>query len=225
MHLFGGACLFRRVVVNTKDFINVLAADSRLRWPYKRTIPLATLAGIVLTGGVFFVVIGPRVDIAQASETVRFMFKFVVTLTLAGTAYVLVFRGGRPGASLACWKWLLLAAPTLLGMAAIPELFATPSHTWMSRLIGSNSLACLTVIPSLSMIPLACLLLALRQGAPANPRLAGACAGLVASGIAATFYAANCIDDSPLFVATWYPIATAIVVLIGSATGSRLLRW
>jgi hypothetical protein len=34
---------------------------------------------------------------------------------------------------------------------------------------------------------------------------------LAASGIAATFYAANCTDDSALFVITWYPIAILIV--------------
>jgi len=65
----------------------------------------------------------------------------------------------------------------------------------------------------------------LRQGAPTRPGLAGAVAGLAASGIAATFYASNCTDDSPLFVATWYPIATAMVVVVGYLIGTRALRW
>jgi hypothetical protein len=43
--------------------------------------------------------------------------------------------------------------------------------------------------------------------------------------IAATFYASNCTDDSPLFVATWYPLAIGIVVLAGYVAGSRCLRW
>jgi hypothetical protein len=50
-------------------------------------------------------------------------------------------------------------------------------------------------------------------------------AGLVAAGIAATFYAAHCPDDSPFFVATWYTLATGIVVLIGTLAGRRWLRW
>ncbi|MGE0341338.1 MAG: NrsF family protein, partial [Xanthobacteraceae bacterium] len=66
---------------------------------------------------------------------------------------------------------------------------------------------------------------ALRYGAPTQPTLAGAIAGLAAGGIAATFYALNCNNDSPLFVATWYPIAIGIVVLAGATIGSRLLRW
>jgi hypothetical protein len=65
----------------------------------------------------------------------------------------------------------------------------------------------------------------LRQDAPSQPSLAGAVAGLAASGIAATFYAANCDDDSPLFVMTWYPIAIAIVASVGYLAGRKLLRW
>jgi hypothetical protein len=81
------------------------------------------------------------------------------------------------------------------------------------------------LIPFLAIGPLACLLIALRQGAPARPGLAGLIAGLAATGIAATFYAANCSDDSPLFVAIWYPAATAAVVLAGYLAGLKLLKW
>jgi len=54
---------------------------------------------------------------------------------------------------------------------------------------------------------------------------AGAVAGLAASGIAATFYAANCTDDSALLVITWYPIATLIITAAGYLIGRKLLRW
>jgi hypothetical protein len=75
---------------------------------------------------------------------------------------------------------------------------------WMPSLVGHNARFCLTLIPLLSIGPLACLLAALREGAPSSPGLAGAVAGLGASGIAATFFAANCTDDSALFLITWY---------------------
>jgi len=70
-----------------------------------------------------------------------------------------------------------------------------------------------------------CFLAALRKGAPSQPGLAGAVAGLAASGIAATFYASNCTDDSPLFVMTWYPLAILIVTAAGYVVGRTLLRW
>jgi hypothetical protein len=100
-----------------------------------------------------------------------------------------------------------------------------PEASWRPRMMGHNARFCLTFIPLLSIGPLACFLFALRQGAPERPGIAGAVAGLAASGIAATFYASNCTDDSPLFVAFWYPIAIALVTLVGYIAGSKLLRW
>jgi hypothetical protein len=45
---------------------------------------------------------------------------------------------------------------------------------------------------------------------------------LAASGIAATFYAAHCTDDSALFVMTWYSLATLIVTTAECALWSAL---
>lgn len=58
-----------------------------------------------------------------------------------------------------------------------------------------------------------------------RPGFAGFSAGILAGGIAATLYAANCADDSPLFVATWYPIAIGALALLGVALGQRFARW
>jgi len=95
----------------------------------------------------------------------------------------------------------------------------------MTRLVGSNSRLCLTAIPLMSLPLLAAALFGLRHGAPTRPAIAGAIAGLLAAGLAATLYASHCTDDSPLFVATWYTIATVLVAAIGALAGSRLLRF
>jgi hypothetical protein len=95
----------------------------------------------------------------------------------------------------------------------------------MTRLVGNNSRVCLVAIPSLSLPLLAAALFGLRHGAPARPALAGAMAGLLSAGLAATLYAAHCSDDSPLFVATWYTLATALVTAIGALAGAKLLRF
>jgi hypothetical protein len=84
---------------------------------------------------------------------------------------------------------------------------------------------CLVLIPALSAAPFIALILALRQGAPTRPMLAGATAGLVAAAIGATLYASHCQDDSPLFLAAWYVIAVAIMAALGALLGARLLRW
>jgi hypothetical protein len=95
----------------------------------------------------------------------------------------------------------------------------------MTRLIGNNSKLCLIAIPLMSLPLLAAALIGLRHGAPTRPAASGAIAGLAAAGLAATLYASHCTDDSPLFVATWYSIATAAVAASGALAGSRVLRF
>ena len=90
---------------------------------------------------------------------------------------------------------------------------------------GKNALLCLTVVPALGLVPLALMLWTLRQGASTRPAWGGFCAGILAGGIAATFYAANCTDDSPLFVATWYPIAVGLLGVLGAVAGRFFARW
>ena len=95
----------------------------------------------------------------------------------------------------------------------------------MTRLVGSNSKVCMSAVPLMSLPLLAASLISLRHGAPTRPALEGAMAGLLSAGLAATIYASHCTDDSPLFVATWYTIATALVTAIGALIGSRVLRF
>jgi hypothetical protein len=95
----------------------------------------------------------------------------------------------------------------------------------MTRLVGQNSRVCMTAIPAMSLPLLASALVGLRHGAPTRPTLAGAIAGLLSAGLAATVYASHCTDDSPLFVATWYTIATALVTAVGALAGSKVLRF
>jgi hypothetical protein len=211
--------------VETNDLIRLLAQDAPVRLRIGRALALAAAGGILVSGLVFFAGIGFRADIDAAMRTTRFLFKFVFTIVLAVTSFGLVYRIGRPGVPMKRWAWALVLAPLLLAGAAAAEMAVMPENSWHARMMGHNAHFCLVLIPLLSIGPLACFILALRHAAPERPGIAGAVAGLAASGIAATFYASNCTDDSPLFVALWYPIAIAVVTLAGYLAGSRLLRW
>jgi len=182
-------------------------------------------ASIAIAALVFFAVLGLRADFTAALETPRFLFKFLVTITLVVSAFGCIRALSRPGVpslrAIAC----LAAAPALITLAVIAELLALPSNTWSATMIGTNSVVCLTYIPLIGVGPLAVLLLALRHGAPSRLALAGAVAGLLAGGIAATFYAAQCNDDSPLFIAVWYTFAIASLAALGAAGARRLARW
>jgi hypothetical protein len=211
--------------METDHLIELLAQDSSTARSFRPVLITAVFYGIVIAATVFFTSIGFRPDIFEAVKSGRFLFKCVVTITLAVSAAVTALRLGRPSESLGRKGLALAVAPALMIVAALVELLIVPESRWMPRLIGHKSRFCLTLIPFLSVGPLACLLIALRQGAPSNPGLAGAVAGLAASGIAATLYAANCTDDSPLFVITWYPIAILTVTSVGYLMGQKLLRW
>jgi hypothetical protein len=119
----------------------------------------------------------------------------------------------------------LLVAPALIAMAVVVELILSAPEIWQAKAVGANSLVCLISITLIGIGPLGIFLLALRHGAATRPVLAGAVAGLLAGGIAATFYAAQCTDDSPLFVAIWYTLAIGMLALTGGAIAYRIARW
>ncbi len=212
--------------MRTDDLIRSLTADQGTSMPsLERALALALAAGFAVSVVLFWVVLAPRPDVASAAMTLRFDLKIVEALLLAATAILLALRLARPAAPTRARAIALLAAPALLLAAVVAELVLVPSGQWMPRLVGSNSLVCLGSIPLLSLPLLAGALYALRQGAPTRPALTGAVAGLVASGLAAALYATHCVDDSPLFVATWYSLAIVVVTLLGAALGRRVLRW
>jgi hypothetical protein len=212
--------------METNDLIKAIARDAAApRLSIGMLLIGACLLASVIAAIVFFAMLGPRPDFAEAAHTLRFLLKFVVTATLAATALVQVAELARPDARLSPRVALLVIAPAIL-LAAIRMEFATiPAAEWGTRLVGTNSLICMTLIPLIGLGPLAVFLGALRYGAPTRPALAGAACGLLAGGLAATFYAAHCFDDSPFFVATWYSLAIAILTLAGAAAGRFVLRW
>ena len=211
--------------MRTDNLICVLAADSAPRRSFELQFVLMVTCGIAVAAITFLVLVGFRHDILLAIQSFRFLFKFVVMLALAMTASATAHRSGDPIGNTRRWMKTIAISPILLAVAVVLELFVVPSGEWSNRLVGHDAWRCMTLIPLLSAGPLVCLLLALRQGAPARPGWAGAMAGLAASGIAATFYATNCADDSPLFIATWFSLAILVVTVAGYLTGRRVLAW
>lgn len=212
--------------MNTNDLIKAIARDAAAPRPSLGLLLLGACGlASVIAAIVFSTLLGPRPDFAEAAHTSRFLLKFVITATLAVTALFQVAELARPVSRSSHRVALLAIAPAILLAALLIEIATIPAAEWGARLVGTNSLICLTMIPLIGMGPLAVFLAALRYGAPTRPGLAGAACGLLAGGLAATFYAAHCFDDSPLFVATWYSLAIAILTLAGAAAGRFILRW
>jgi len=213
-------------MMETEQLIRTLAADNPFQArPVGLVLVLALLAAAPVSLAIFFAGLGVRPDVMTAMHNPFFDLKFAVTLALAIAAIAISLHLSRPEASLQRWGWLLLIPAGLLVAGISGEMMLPQRLPMMTRLVGSNSKVCMTAIPLISLPLLAAALLGLRHGAPARPAMAGAIAGLLSAGLAATLYAAHCTDDSPLFVATWYTIATALVTAIGALAGSRVLRY
>ncbi|MDI4237159.1 DUF1109 domain-containing protein [Bradyrhizobium sp. 31Argb] len=212
--------------MDTDQLIRTLAADNVKRaQPVGFVLMLALLAAAPISLLMFFTELGVRPDVMTAMHNPFFGMKFAVTLALAASAIAVSLHLSRPEASLRGFGWWLLVPAGLLVAGISGEMMMPQRAPMMTRLVGNNSRACLISIPLMSLPLLAAALFGLRHGAPARPAVAGAIAGLVAAGLAATLYASHCADDSPLFVATWYTIGTALVAAIGAVIGSKVLRY
>ncbi|MGJ5136941.1 NrsF family protein [Bradyrhizobium oligotrophicum] len=212
--------------MDTDQLIRTLAADNAQRaQPVGIVLALALMAATPVSTAMLLIGLGVRPDIWLAVRNPFFDLKFVVTTALAIPALIISLHLSRPEASLQGWSWLLIAPIVVLvgGMAA--EMMLPQRTPMMARLVGHNSMVCMSAIPVLSLPLLGAALFGLRHGAPSRPAMTGAIAGLFSAGIAATLYAAHCTDDSPLFVATWYTVAALIVAGLGALIGARVLRY
>ena len=211
--------------MDTDQLIRTLAADNARARPVGFVLALALLAAAPVSLLMFFTELGVRPDVMSAMRNPFFDLKFAVTLALATSAILVSLHLSRPEASMRGWGWLFMIPAGLLVAGISGEMTMPQRLPMMTRLVGQNSRVCMTAIPAMSLPLLAAALVGLRHGAPTRPALAGAIAGLLSAGLAATVYASHCTDDSPLFVATWYTIATALVTAVGALAGSKVLRF
>ncbi|CCD87622.1 conserved hypothetical protein; putative membrane protein [Bradyrhizobium sp. ORS 285] len=214
------------MIMDTDQLIRSLAADNAQRvLPVGIIMALALMAATPVSTAMLLIGLGIRPDIWLAVRNPFFDLKFVVTTALAIPALIISVHLSRPEASLHGWGWLLIAPIVVLIGGMTAEMMLPQRAPMMARLVGHNSMLCVSAIPVLSLPILGAALFGLRHGAPSRPAVAGGIAGLVSAGIAATLYAAHCTDDSPLFVATWYTIAAVVVAGLGALIGRRVLRY
>jgi hypothetical protein len=212
--------------VKTSELIAALSADP-VPEPIRlgRRVALALAIGFVGSVALYCLMLGPRPDIAAGAETMRFWMKCVDSIAFALPTLLLTLRLSRPDAkpgALALW---LVAPFVLLAAGVVVELSVVPESEWLSRLVGENAMRCTIAIPILVAPIVAALIVALRAGAPLHPGWTGALTGAASAGVAALVFAPSCPDDSPLFVATWYPFATLICAGVGALAGRRFLAW
>lgn len=210
--------------MKTDELIAALAADHVVDAGFAPRALRRGAVAVAASAALFYALFGLRGGLASPPVMAATAMKLVYTLSIALSATVVAARLARPGgARRAALAPLLVPALALAALVAF-DLSRHGAADWTTRLLGQTSLVCSPLIVSLSLLPLAALVSAMRSGAPERLRLAGALAGCAAAGLGASVYALHCADDSPLFVAAWYSLAV-LLVAAGGAACARLLRW
>jgi len=212
--------------MRTDDLIDALSRDPVPAMPAIGTLLLRGLAvAVPIAAALLLTAIGVRSDLAESWSDGWFALKLALVTLLAVAGWRAVRISATPQGSAPLALGLAAGALLAVAVAGVADLGMLGLEDWRERLIGENAVFCLVSIPLLSLAPLAAIFLALREGAPANPALAGASAGLLAGGLGAVLYGLHCTDDSPLFLGVWYLSAIAVVTLTGALAGPRWLRW
>jgi len=211
--------------MKTDGLIRSLALDSAPRLPLARALLYGFLPGVAVSLVFYALAIGLRPHLFDLLPNWRIFFKIGFPIAVFACAGPLALQLARPRGDPRPLVFILIGLLIVLAAAVVTELVILPPDLWRVRLIGHNARVCMMLIPLMSAAPLVGALIALHRGAPQNPGLAGAGAGLFAGAFAAALYATHCPDDSPLFVATWYPLATLLCAAAGAWAGRRFLAW
>lgn len=209
--------------MRTDDLIRALAADARpAASPARRLAPLL-LPALAISAAALMATLGLRPDLGTALTSFVPVMRHVLALALFAAALAAAFQLARPEGRARLWPLAAVAVASLamVGLA----LATTPADGLGMALMGKSRNICLFAIPVLSVLPVAALFAALRQGATIRPRLSGALAGLAGGGAGAAIYALHCDEVSPLFYVTWYGLAILVVAAVSALLGPRLLRW
>jgi hypothetical protein len=216
--------------VNTYRLIDLLSSNLEpvSQTALERALGLTVAVGGAAAFATMLATVGPRPDASSLSHVEWSAVKLLFALSVVGAATPALIRSARPQPGVARRLPMVFLPFVVVGIAAVPALLAGPAHMEREMLGGAYAASptrCLLCIAGFAAIPLVALIRALRDSAPAQPRLCGAMAGVVSGGVGAAAYAFACVRDSMPFIAVWYGVAIALYALLGVLIAQRLLRW
>ncbi len=126
--------------MRTEDLINAMSADAKsVAPPIARTVAMSVGVGTLISALLFLSVLGIRDNFLESLTTsMRFVFKFVLTLSIAIPAFVLVRGLARPDFTPGKNLWWLALAPAVLLAGVALELLSLPAEAWRANMIGHN---------------------------------------------------------------------------------------
>ena len=209
------------MTMQTEDLIARLAADAqpirRLYSPAMRTLiwlamALPYAATVVLLHG----------EVPVAATSTRFLLEQAATFATALAGAFAAFAASVPGYNR---RVLLLPLPPVaLWLATVGYGCVTD---WLQY--GAEGLAirpdweCLPPAVLIGILPAAALVYLLRRGASLQPHLTLAFAGLATAALANLGLQFSHARDASIMVLFWHLGGAAVLALLGSALGTRLL--
>lgn len=214
-------------MVKTDELIDILARDAA---PVKahalpRRLSTRALVGALAALVVMTPAIGFRPDFPAALSEPSFWMKGAYTSGLAASGFLLAERFSRPGADSRLGWVVAVVCVGVIAALAVTQLVIMQSADRTAAILGGSWNSCPWLIFGFALPGLAAILLAMRRFAPTHAALAGAAAGLLAGGVAATIYGLHCDESTAPFVALWYTLGIALTALTGAIAGTRILRW
>jgi hypothetical protein len=213
--------------LNTDRLIDLLSSNLEpiRRGGFERSLVLRLVIAAAGAFGLMWMTIGPRANLGAHVEWIT--LKLLFALGVIGSATPILIRSARPGRSRVMYYVLVLLPFVAVGAASAVALSSSPA-TWRQMLLGATTISparCVLCIMGFAAIPLLALIHVLRDGAPTQPSVCGAAAGLAAGGVGAAAYALACASDSIPFIAVWYDAAIGAYAILGALAGPWLLRW
>lgn len=213
--------------MKTEALIDLLAAgplEVRGR-AVTRRFGLALALGAILVFAVMVPWLGIRPDLVQVLNTSAMWIKLAFVLAVTAGALWVSARLARPGVRPG-FAWVALVAPfVVIWSISVGQISVADAGERLDLFLGLTWAVCPWSIALLSAPAFALSMWAMRGLAPTRLRLAGASAGMVAGGLAASVYALHCPEMAAPFVGFWYVLGMLIPTAVGALLGPRLLRW
>jgi hypothetical protein len=214
-------------MMNTDDLISMLSTGVEPVDPraIAKRFSLAILIGGVGALLVILLRFGVRPDLAEVATTPIFWAKIAFPLSLMVGALLMVTRLSRPGMTAGGGKLWVTLGVAAIWVGALYGLAVAPADERVAMVLGKTWKVCAFNISLLSIPGFIAVFWALRGLAPTQPRLAGACGGLLASSLATLAYCLHCPEMAVPFWGIWYLLGMLVPTLVGAAMGPRWLRW
>lgn len=207
--------------------LDSLAADLR---PVRRRIAARDLTAFVVLAALEFLAYllfrGARPDMPEAMTHMMFWWKAGSLALLAVIGVVTTIgaldpaRSPRPGL-----RALALAAAGAVAVGWAIDAGSGGAGALLTRLDWREGLACVAAVVTLALPALGALVVLMRRGAATDPAGAAMAAGAAAAAWGGVVFTLHCPHDDPLYVALWFAVAIAAVMLIARAVVPRLIRW